>query len=96
MARFYVHALVLMTGLALVFTGGVASADVVVLNSMGEPDSNRAGENLPEWIEGGTGTVNTGDTAGLESSASLQFVASGGWEIFNDHYLRSHRCVVLR
>ena len=77
----------LLLAVVLFMAAGVAWGDVVVLNSMGEPDSNREGEDMPEWITGGDGSVNTTDTAGEGSTASIEWVeTSGEAQIYNDHY----------
>ena len=78
---------VLLVAVLAMCVTGVAWGDVVVLNSMGEPDSNRPGEDIPEWLDGCDGSVNTTDTAGEGSTASVEVVSTAGFsEIFNDHY----------
>ena len=64
-----------------VLMSGMASADVVVINSMGE-------EALPVWLVGLTATVNSTDSAGQESDSCIQLDITASWfEVFNDHYV---------
>ena len=71
--------------LALTFVAGYAWGDVAIANSMGEPDSNRAGEDLPESItsDDGVPSVDTTDTAGDESTASLKLTGASGGGVFS-------------
>jgi hypothetical protein len=78
---------VLLVAVLVMCMTGVAWGDVIVVNSIGEPDSNRPGEDLPEWwdTDGDDLAVST-DSAGGESTHSMTIANCTEGAVYNDHY----------